>query len=116
MKLELRAPASYFIASQELRNKYTGGCGAGKFGDWLVPDTMWGLCVTEACNIHDWMYAFGKNKKDRKEADDTLLENLYRTIDNDQPTRVFRILRRMRARTYYFFVRTFGRSAFHSRS
>lgn len=31
-------------------------CGAGKFGDLIVPDTMWGVNVSPACQVHDDMY------------------------------------------------------------
>ena len=108
MIVKLISSDTWKLATKEDRDKYSGGCGPGKFGDWLVPDTMWGLCVSEACNIHDWMYAYGVTANDRKEADDILLRNLYILIDNDSPTWLFRKLRRVRARTYYFWVRSFG--------
>jgi len=110
----LISPQNWKDASAEQKADYVG-CGPGKFGDWLVPDTMWGLCVGRACSIHDWMYAYGKTEEDRLEADDTLLANLYILIDNDDPSWVFRSLRRVRARTYYFFVRQFGANSFNQR-
>ena len=43
------------------------GCGPGGAGDKLVPDTMYGLDVSNACRIHDWYYRFyPENTKDYK--------------------------------------------------
>lgn len=32
-------------------------CGAGKLGDWLVPDTIYGVNISPACWVHDQMFA-----------------------------------------------------------
>ena len=30
-----------------------GGCGPGKFGDYFVPDTVYGMSIKAACAVHD---------------------------------------------------------------
>ena len=38
----LQAVESFWVATKEEIDACTGGCGPGWFGDWLVPDTVWG--------------------------------------------------------------------------
>lgn len=61
--MKLLAPESYHAATQELRNKVCNGCGpAGLLGK-IVPEQLIGADVSEACNIHDWMYHEGEDKQ-----------------------------------------------------
>ena len=111
----LWSPGSFKAASQRERRAVIGrgGCGAGDgLGDRLVPDTMWGLSVQPACEIHDWMYAKGRSIEDKKQADGVFLDNLLRIIDAGTSSWVLRKLRRRRARTYYLSVKYFGGPAF----
>jgi len=73
---------------------------------------MWGLDVSEACNIHDWMYSEGKTVDDKRKADWTFLDNLGRLIHNAGGWPVLRWLRRRRAYDYYLAVKNFGGPAF----
>jgi hypothetical protein len=89
-----------------------GGCGAGKFGDLLVPDTLWGLRVTFMCKIHDHMYEIGTTEEDRESADRTLRNNLMRYVAHQNSNGLLQWLRMRRAVKYYHAVRMFGGPAF----
>jgi len=91
------------------------GCGPGGIGDFFVPDTMYGLNVSDACRIHDWYYRFypGKTEADRKMADSILKNNLLRIVRAKSKNRILRWLRERRCGTYYRFVRLAGGPAFY---
>ena len=89
-----------------------GGCGAGKTGDLLVPDSLWGLNVTMICKIHDWDYAHGKTEEDREKADRTFRNNLMRWANYKTKFYLLKWLRLRRATTYYKAVRMFGGPSF----
>jgi hypothetical protein len=110
-KTELYAPPSYVAASEAVRRAHTNGCGAGVLA-LLVPNTIWGLDITVACNIHDWMYGEGETMADKEEADDVFRNNLIRLIDTRTPWGWLKKLRLRRARTYYLAVHHFGGPAF----
>ena len=108
--MNLYAPESYLSATKEARNATCNGCGTEGFGGWIVPDTIWGLSISECCNIHDWMYEHGVSIEDKREADRVFLNNMMRLIE--EGCAWLRFLRRIRARTYYRSVRDFGGSAY----
>lgn len=110
--VKLYAPASYWRCSSAELKAMTGGCGPGGKGDYLVPDTVYGLSVFRACQIHDYMYAVGKTAADKEEADRVFLNNMLRIIDAETKWRWLRFLRRRRAYTYYKAVDIFGGSSF----
>ena len=100
--LRLFAPASYWSCTDAMRHEIVSGCGPGK--GWkanLVPETLWGLSVHEACDIHDWMYHLGETIEDKKEADRVFLNNMIRIIDGKTRWNLLRKLRLRRARLYY---------------
>lgn len=88
------------------------GCGPGGIGDWLVPDTIWGLSIKIACQIHDWYYRLspGDTEEDRAAADRILYNNILRIVNAKGGNLVS--LRRLRAKTYYEMVRWFGAPAY----
>jgi len=116
----LYAPAGYWEMPQEVREARKTACGAGDgIGDAVVPEKIWGLNVTEACRIHDYMYEVGRTIEDKEEADRVLLNNILRLIDAAEGAskfpllaRLLAALRRYRAMTYYNAVRDFGGPAF----
>ena len=120
MPVKLYAPDSYWKIPEKERNVRHTACGAGKgLGDFLIPDSLWGLNVTEACRIHDYMYSVGKTEEDREMADKAFLNNLVRLIEGRykegkwKPVEaVLATLRRYRAMSYYNAVRNFGGPAF----
>ncbi len=109
----LYAPESYWKASAEERTKRCNGCGTKGLGGWLVPDTLYGLNITEACNIHDWMYAKGKVIADKDSADRAFLNNMLRIIEAESSA-WFKSIRKRRAWAYYLAVKQFGGAAFWS--
>lgn len=106
----LYAPESYWNATSIERSSVCNGCGTAGWKGKLVPNTMWGLDIRKACDIHDWMYHFGKTEEDRYEADKAFLSNLVRIINANGG--ILAGLRRYRAVTYYNAVHRFGGPAF----
>jgi len=86
------------------------GCGPGGVGDWLVPDTMWGLWVGDACRQHDHDYRFGNGSSDehRKQCDTRMRLNMLMIVNAQSKTKTFKALRHVRVNTYYFWVRVAG--------
>jgi len=86
------------------------GCGPGGFGDWFVPDTMWGLSVRPACRIHDWDYRHSKGwgEDHREECDKRLKENCLIIVDHFSKNKWIKCLRHIRVNTYFYMVRLFG--------
>ena len=103
-------PCRYHDAPNEMVAKYTGGCGPGGKGDFLVPDTIFGLNIKPSCSIHDWMYHWGQTTGDKDLADIIFLENMLRQIES--ASWFFKFLRRHRAVDYYGAVKDLGRKAF----
>lgn len=108
----LYAPPSYIAASAEVRARVCNGCGTKGWKGKLVPDTIYGLKISEACNIHDWMYAQGSTLADKDEADRVFLNNILRIIAAEGGINALQWLRRRRAHTYYESVARFGGPAF----
>jgi hypothetical protein len=111
--MKLYAPPLYWSLSPEGKADICNGCGT-KGLTWLIPDTMYGLDISEACNIHDFMYVTGIDEEDRTEADRVFKNNLLRIIEAKTKWAIIKILRRRRAVTYYQAVRMFGGPAFWS--
>ena len=106
----LFSPDSYKKATPEQINIIVNGCGSAQAKFDFVPDTIYGLNITPACHIHDWMYHFGQDNNDKLEADRVYLNNMLRII-NKKRGWLMR-LRRFRAWEYYKLVSMFGGSAF----
>jgi len=41
-EVPLHAIEAFWRATKEEIDSCAGGCGPGKVGDWIVPDTVWG--------------------------------------------------------------------------
>lgn len=109
-KVSLFAPAEYVELSPEERDKIINGCGAAGARFDFVPDTIYGLDISEACNIHDYMYHMGETLEDKKLADRVFLNNMFRLIEARGGC--LKRLRRRRALKYFMAVKYFGASAF----
>ena len=107
--LKLFEPSGYTALSADEKSEICNGCGSKGLG-WLVPNTIYGLNITDCCNIHDYMYSQGATLKDKEYADRIFLNNLVRKIDDNN--KWFRFLRRRRALKMYWAVDTFGEAAF----
>jgi len=111
--VELFAPEDYWKASRELKEKIVNGCGSARAKFDFVPDNILGLDISEACNIHDWMYHFAPAKIEYKEkADRVFLNNMIRLIDAKTKWKWLRKLRRCIAKKYYLAVKYYGAPAF----
>jgi hypothetical protein len=108
----MKAPESYKNANTEIKAQICNGCGPSGWKAGIIPDTVWGLCISEACNIHDWMYFVGRTEADRLQADVLFLENLNALIEEKTKWGIMKFLRKMRAKTYYTAVRKFGQKHF----
>lgn len=111
-KTQLFAPAPYWQLTDAQRADICNGCGTKGLVGALVPDTIYGLCVTPACNIHDFMYALGSSVEDKAAADRVFFNNLLRLIDAGTRFGWLKKLRALRAHTYYEAVHLFGGPAF----
>lgn len=89
------------------------GCGTAGWKGALVPETIWGVNISEACNIHDVDYHFGQNMSDKNTADWRFYMNMLEIIDRESRwTRFLNPNRKARAWGYYQAVRKCGKSAF----
>jgi len=112
MTTTLYAPASYVNAPPAVRAEICNGCGTKGLCGFVIPDSIWGLDITESCHIHDWAYYEGQTLADKEEADRVFLNNMLRLIDAASGFGPLRWLRRWRAMTYYNAVRDLGGPAF----
>lgn len=113
--VELYCEYGFESTPELLRNKEVNGCGPDGWKSVIVPDTIYGLCITDACNIHDWMYLFGNTIDDKDRADRVLLNNIIRIIEakttkNWFGRNILKPLRYRRAKIYYDAVHYLGGS------
>lgn len=72
----LFAPFGFWELSPDELKEVSNGAGPKGFG-WIVPDTMYGLDISLAADIHDYMY----DKKHPKDLSDGLFQtNLHAII------------------------------------
>jgi len=110
-KTELYAPEGYWALPESVRKQYRCGPGRGIL-ESLIPETMYGLNISAACSIHDYMYIHGATEEDRVIADEVFLNNLIRIIEANTTNKLLLCLRLRRAKTYYNAVRLFGGPSF----
>jgi hypothetical protein len=111
MLLNLTAPALYLEMTPEQKAEVCNGMGAkGSFLSKLIPNTMYFLDVTEAGNIHDYMYHIGETDDEKRNADRIFLTNMIQIINNKGGW--LAPLRRLRALKYYEAVYYYGDDAF----
>jgi hypothetical protein len=101
----LTAPKTYWNASGEKRRRNCNGCGTEGWKGAMVPDTIWGLRISKACDIHDWMYAEGTSEADKQYADMLFLNNMIAIIRVSSEISTagwaLKLVRERRAFTYY---------------
>jgi len=118
----LFSPEGYDDLTKEDKKRICNGCGPRSKFDF-VPDTIYGLNISEACNRHDYMYEKAyPNIEAKKEADRVFLNNIIRIIDHETKKRIgwdglsFKNpliwLRKRRAYKYYLAVKNFGGPSF----
>ena len=101
MNLPLYIPQNYLQATDKQRASVCNGCGAKNGAK--VPNTIWGISIKTACNIHDWMFNIGKTKGDYYFANIMFFWNMTAIVVN--ASNVFTLLIRMeRVLTYFLGV------------
>jgi len=105
----LYAPKAYWVATPEELQKVCNGCGAK--GNIKVPDKLFGLPITEACNIHDYMFEFGKTHGDFIFANAIFLLNMVMLI-TENSSWYSKLLRLGSAVQYFTFVMIYGETFF----
>jgi len=106
----LYTPMSMKNAAPQLLKDVCNGCGTEGWKGKLVPDSILGLTITPACQIHDWQYHEGETDADKKVADRIFLHNMVRIINNHGG--FFTRWRLLRAKEYYLSVKYFGGDSF----
>ncbi len=101
----LIAPISYWLNTTFNTPTYINGCGGNGLTSSIVPDSLFGLNINEACNIHDHMYEQGIDKKD---SDNTFLKNMITLINQDSSSNILKNLRKAKAYLYFLGVKIFG--------
>lgn len=107
----LYAPPEYWSLTEEQHKEVCNGCGPRGILGILVPNNLFGVDITEACNIHDYMYHIGQTIADKEAADRVLLNNMLRIIEEAHGWPAFGWLQRKRVRKaelYYDVVVKFG--------
>ena len=89
-------------------------CGPGGIGDWMVPDTIYGLSMRPACRQHDYDYRFGNGASDehRKECDARFKKNMHIIVHEESGSKMLKTMRHVRINIYYLSVRAFGSAAY----
>ena len=111
----LKYPSNY---DDKLAEVYNTGCGPGTgWKNFLIPDTIYGISIREACKIHDYMYEVGRSGFDKLNADNMFFSNLYLVINYESKwwNRWLNPLRRKRAWIYYMAVHHSGQEAFDNK-
>lgn len=117
----LSASPGYLKASATERKRICNGCGSARAKFDFVPDTIWGLSISPACDRHDWRYYEGKTIEDKELGDREYMNNMIRLIDDAFETGRFKAYQKWlkkrrykRAAFYYDMVVKFGGKAFWS--
>ena len=108
---KLAAPESFWNADPDFISEFTGGCGpgdSGSFTDRLIPDTIYFLNVTLACQIHDWTYVVWNSKEDFQISNKLFKNNMQRIVDQTDSPKWLKWLRYKRLYKYYWLVKHFG--------
>jgi hypothetical protein len=105
-----------FNSSWSIIRAISNGCGPQGWKIDLIPDSVLGCNIEEACRIHDVQYGEGRTIEDKQSADRTLLNNGIRLVRARTTTIAAKIfLLRLRLNlvyTYYEAVSHFGGPAF----
>jgi len=110
---DLYAPSEFWKLSYDEKMRITNGCGAANAAIDYVPDTIYGLNISAACDIHDYGYWLGGLKEDKYISDLFLLINTLQIIKQHGGNKLMLTLRYSRAIKYFFAVDFFGKEAFN---
>ncbi|MFN8790091.1 MAG: hypothetical protein ACK5Y2_01395 [Bdellovibrionales bacterium] len=107
----LLAPESYWTLHEDEKYEIINGCGPARATS-LVPNTIMGINIKAACDIHDYTYAKPNTVKSREEADFLFSYNMRRLVDRKLEVGVFRSLAYLGVDLYLMAVRLFGGNYF----
>jgi len=96
------------MVPDDICKEICNGCGARD--GFNIPNSLLGVSVSEACNVHDFMYDEGKTSEDRKFADEMFLQNMRELVSVGDWFLIRE--RRLLVLVYYWAVRLFGCKAF----
>jgi len=83
MKRQMIVPEGFRKLTPEEKRKICNGAGSSQAGFDFVPDTMYGLNLNAAADIHDYMYFVGKTRLDKIIADIVYLHNMFAYIEQE---------------------------------
>jgi len=108
---------SYPIGYDEgIARMVNNGCGTSGWKGKLVPDSIYGISISEPCKVHDYEYHVGNIEDEKDTADYRFYVNIKLTIKNESKwSKFLNPLRYIRAKTYYTAVDKFGDSAFYGK-
>lgn len=105
----LRVPLDYYELKQDDRSEVLNTCGPDGFLNKLVPNSVLGLEITPACQIHDWEFDKARNQKDFEKADKNFKGNLNYLNRKSKDGKLVKFLRRQIFKLYYFIVRQYSK-------
>lgn len=113
VQIPIIAPINIEFPSLYVAN-YTSHCGAGKgLSDVIVPETLWGLKVSPACFVHDFMWdEASPTWNDFHISNSVFLRNILSIVECNSASSILKRLRMYRAVTYYNAVDSIGESVF----
>lgn len=109
-QLSLIYPITYNKLSKEEKYNICNGCGTK--GLVFIPHKILWIDITEACNIHDYMYNIGSSLVDKDIADLVFLHNMLILINNNTKLEFLTGIRKLIASFYYRMVKTYGLPSF----
>jgi len=112
MGVLMYAPSAFWELTDERRQDISNGCGAADAAIDYVPDTIWGLTITGACDIHDFGYYEGGSIDDKYVDDLFLLINTMQIIKAKTKWKFLKVLRLNRALKYFYLVDFYGTDAY----
>jgi len=93
--------------SDDEKYEITNGCGPARATE-LVPNSILGVNLKPACDIHDYTYAQPSSMRDRKDADDLFLVNMHKLMNQKLRSVPMRFIGTITIGLYYLAVRLFG--------
>jgi len=102
------------LRNQSMPLDYKGnGCGPSGWKGDLVPDSLGGIDISEACCIHDYDYEMGGVEEDRERANMHFLLNMLTIIHRDDTWLTNEGVAIKWATNYYMAVVEYGKEYFN---
>lgn len=98
--VHLHAPLDMIRAPMDEILDATNDCGRKGHLDEHVPDSIYGLDISPACRVHDWMYGFATTLEEEQYADAIFAANVITIIQQHTKSRILMWLRLRMAYRY----------------